>query len=90
MIRPDERHIEIVGIDRATGVGRLNRLGPLPVQMHRQFIDRNQSGAGIPAYLSRIADVVIVAMGQHNVSGTPRSLRYIALKHRIAGQEPGQ
>ena len=87
MVRPHEGDVEVGGVDRAAGVRPLAALDAVAAQDFADLVHRNERRIVGFADQLGIADMVLVAMGQHDMGGAaPRRLRFDR-GHRIVGDE---
>ena len=67
MLRVHEGAGEVAVVDGAARVGRIYRLHTARVQMHGNLKDRYQRRARLLADRNRIADMIVMAVGQHHM-----------------------
>src|SRR3984893_16296984 len=87
MQRLGEAHAERAAIDRASGVAGVDMFRALGVQIHADFEIRNDLRAGRLGDLGGIADMIVMAVAQHDVGRPCRRLRGIAGEFRVAAEK---
>jgi hypothetical protein len=85
--RLSETHAERTAIDRTASVARVDILRALRMQIHAYFEIRDKLSAGILSNFGSIADMIVMAVGEHNVGRPVGRLFGAARKFRVAGQE---
>src|SRR5258706_3834171 len=66
-------------VDRPAGVCRFDLLDALPGEEHRDLIGGDKRGSGAFANAGRVADMVVMTVGEHNVCCAARCFLYGAL-----------
>ena len=87
MIGPDECAHEVRVVDGAAGVGRVEVLHALTVQMNGQFVDGDKCGAGCIADIDGVSDVVVVTIGENHMGASRRGVFHAAFEGWRSGQK---
>ena len=87
MQRLGEAHAEQAAIDRAPGVAGIDIFRALRIQIHTDLEIRDDLRSGRLGDLGGIADMIVMAVAQHDVGRPCRRLCGIAGEFRVAGEE---
>ena len=87
MQRLGEAHLEGAAIDRAARIAGIDVFRALRIEIHADFEIRNDLRAGCLGDFGRIADMIVMAMGEQNMSRSLGRLFGIAGEFRVAGEE---
>ena len=87
MVGAHQGHREAALVGGAAGVHGIELLEPLAGEPHAQIVVRHHRGAGRRSDVEGIADVIAVAMGEHDVGHTFDRRRLVGDESGIAGEE---
>ena len=85
-----EGEIEILVMERATGVAGIDFLHPEARHMHGKLIDGDERRGGLLADCNGVAGVILMAVGQRNMGHAFRHVPHCVariLEGRIPGEE---
>ena len=85
-----ESEIEIVVIDRAAGIARIDTVDPLTRKIGGKLVHGDKRRAGILAHCHDIAGVILMAVGQRRVGDAldgPGERNSCLLEGRVPGEE---
>ncbi len=85
--RRREAHLELAAGERAAGIARIDVLRALRVQEHADFEIRHHLRARGAGDFRRVADVIVMTVGDEDMGGSLDRLVEIAGKGRVALQE---
>ncbi len=80
----NESNVEIIGVYRAAGIGGFGFFRTLLAEMAGDLEDGDQRGAGRFADRHRVADMIVVAVGERHVGRSSRCFFHVAFEDRAS------